>query len=432
MNKVRGSSIRGRDHGRATPVFEPESLDPVLLLQRLGDVQERLESGTVEIYHRVAISVRVALRPGSDTTVRTVGREEGTAVRVRDDSPGSGFATASGGGERTAEHLVCVATGHARPGRAGDSWAEGGAPRVDHDEGAHALPPVPEVEEWLAAATERIRDSASGVQVDEAWVETASTCESLAGPAGLRASRLRRRHWALVLPRERSGRAGPPVIVAGRRWPPDMVLFCNALEDRRGPVGDHVAPPRDGGPLLVAPEPAATLVLALVRALYLGREAPPPAGGPGWSLVDDPGSRDALFGGSHDDAGFPTRRRRIAGPRGTPETIDGPGTYRRPSYREEPRPMPSRLAIDAPAMDAPDRGVLVTSLRVHPMGADWVLEIEGSVLDQGRPVRRIRPAVVRTDPADLVRRCTGAIGPIRESFRGVATPALVFDALTVR
>jgi hypothetical protein len=95
--------------------------------------------------------------------------------------------------------------------------------------------------------------------------------------------------------------------------------------------------------------------------------------------------------------------------------------------------LPSRLAVDAPPAEAAAwSGVLVTALRVHPLGRVWGLAIEGSLLDGGRPVRPIVPTVVRAEPADLVRRCLGGVGPTRESYRGVATPALWFADLPSR
>jgi hypothetical protein len=143
-------------------------------------------------------------------------------------------------------------------------------------------------------------------------------------------------------------------------------------------------------------------------------------------VSDDPERRGALFGGSFDDAGFLTERRPLAG---FPESrrADGPGWFRRPSYREEPRASPSCLFVEPPAAEPPRDGVLVTTLRVHPLGREWAIAIEGCLLDEGVPVATLRPGIVRADPADLVRGCAGGVGPVRESYRGVATPALRFD-----
>jgi hypothetical protein len=431
VEKGHWSWIKGRGQGDPTPVLAEETLVPDLLLERVAEARVLCEPRSVEVYHRRTLSLRVVRRAGTDEAAWTIGCEEGTALRVR-EAGAVGFAAAAGAPEHVARPLLREALDHARPRVEDGSWSEGDTARSDHDDGGGELPPEPEVAEWLRAAIERAEDAAPGTRADEAWVEVALTCESLAGPEGLLTSRSRRRYWAFVAPRERTRRLCPPAMVAGRRWPPDTGALAVGLADRRCPAGDPVTAPRGDIPLLVAPEAAATLVLALCRALCIGTDGPAVAGGPGWSVVDEPEHPAALSGGSFDDAGFPTRPRRIAGV-GATESLAGSGCWRRPSYRDEPRTLPSRLAVDAPPAEAAAwSGVLVTALRVHPLGRVWGLAIEGSLLDGGRPVRPIVPTVVRAEPADLVRRCLGGVGTTRESYRGVATPALWFADLPSR
>jgi hypothetical protein len=383
-----------------------------------------------EIYHRLATSIRVARDPRAHDAIWTAGREEGTAVRVRTEDGRLGFAAAAAAPARCVPSLLDRARTLARSCSVDARWAAGGDdPAVDRDGGAHEPPAAPEVAAWLEAAIERVADVTPGAAVEDAWVEIASTCESLVA-SGLRASRLRRRYWALLVPRDREGRVESPVQIAGRRWPPDTGAFASALADRRGPAGEPAAPPRRAAALVLAPEPAAALVLALTRSAAAG-----PDGGrlrEGMRWIDEPGSPLALFGGSFDDAGFPTRSRTIAGDGPDREPIDGPGTYRRPSFREEPRPLPSRIAVPAVPVALEGGGVLATDLRIHPLGRSWALVIEGSLLDGDRPVRPIRSTVLRVDPLELLGRLVGTIGPARESYRGVRTPALVLADIVFR
>ena len=77
--------------------------------------------------------------------------------------------------------------------------------------------------------------------------------------------------------------------------------------------------------------------------------------------------------------------------------------------------------------------MVATALDVHPVAPDrWVLGIEGAVLERGSPGGALRPSFALVAPEDLVRRCVATIGPARTSHLGVETPALLFDALSLR
>jgi hypothetical protein len=95
--------------------------------------------------------------------------------------------------------------------------------------------------------------------------------------------------------------------------------------------------------------------------------------------------------------------------------------------------MPTHLNIDVPGVQPPSRFLLVTRMTLHPLGAlRWGLEVDGAVLDDGQPAARVRSGFISTSPPELARRCAASVGPHRQSYLGVQTPALLFDGLPVR
>jgi hypothetical protein len=109
--------------------------------------------------------------------------------------------------------------------------------------------------------------------------------------------------------------------------------------------------------------------------------------------------------------------------------IVGPGTDRRASFRDPPSPAPANLVVARSDCDPPQRLLQVDALTLHVAGgAGWIVDCRGVVLDRGESSGLAR-AWVRIAPGDLIRRCVATLGPQRESFRGVLTPALLFDAL---
>jgi hypothetical protein len=253
---------------------------------------------------------------------------------------------------------------------------------------------------------------------------------------GLRASRVRTRGWALMRTREpwKGDRASKPVLVARRRWselPPDA--WREVLEDRRLPDRGDGPPPTAAVPVLFNPECSALLVVALTKTLHAAGSEPGVEVGPAWKLYDDPCHGQALYGGSFDDVGFPTTRKRLSNGHRTSGRIDGRGHFRRPSFRDRPIPLPSHLTVSPTAREAPMEGVLATALTVQPVEpARWILRIEGALLDHGRPGAVIRPSFVSISPEELALRCVATVGPPRPSHLGVETPALLFDHLSLR
>jgi hypothetical protein len=150
-------------------------------------------------------------------------------------------------------------------------------------------------------------------------------------------------------------------------------------------------------------------------------------------VADEPLAPDALFGGSFDDAGFPTRRRVLAdGARGI-GTVDGPGCLRRPSYRDPPRAQPFHPVLEDGPEDPGGDGLLVSELAVHPLpDGRWILECDGILRRGAEWGPAVRGGLISTNPALLARCCVARVGPARSSHRGVRTPALLFEGLQVR
>jgi hypothetical protein len=88
------------------------------------------------------------------------------------------------------------------------------------------------------------------------------------------------------------------------------------------------------------------------------------------------------------------------------------------------------LVVEGGSDPLPSRGVLADALRVHRVQPDrWVLDLEGTSIERGRPsgvAVRLRLAV---HPLNLVSRCTRAAGSPRLHANGVAAPALVFEGI---
>jgi hypothetical protein len=176
-------------------------------------------------------------------------------------------------------------------------------------------------------------------------------------------------------------------------------------------------------PVLFTSEAAAELVSAVVRGCLVRNERLDAITGSGWVVADDPASPRALFGGSFDDATFPTERRLLADGRRVVASIDGPGYLKRSSFRDPPQPLPSHLVVESPSKASFDGGLVVSGVTVHPLAAEeWILEFEGS---SGRGVE----GFIRTNPLKLMRCCAGTVGPSRLSYRGIQTPALLFEGL---
>jgi hypothetical protein len=381
--------------------------------RRLVGLESTVTRGHVELFERASFTRRVSRDGTGDGSSSQEGLEEGVAVRVRHADRSVGFAAESGDGDRKLDGLVRAALSS----RSGSGeWPASGPPsRIDHATD-DPLPSLDRLEAWLA-------DALAGTDALEAWVEAGQTMETWVGPGGAAASRLRSRVWGMAR-FHHAGRERVEIVAATGLGGLDTRTWESTASDPpiSGKV-DRIDPRR---PILVRPGAAATLVRALAEALHGRSSEPGVAVGPGWRLTDEPTAPDALFGGEFDDAGFPTRPIVLADGHRVRCKIDGPGTLRRPSFRDPPTPMSAWLRVRPAEVDPPADGAVVSDLVVEPLASDMVLRVHGWTVRHGRPDTAIRGALVPFDPRTWVQRCLGTHGAARASHHGVVTPALVF------
>lgn len=282
-----------------------------------------------------------------------------------------------------------------------------------------ALPEAARLVDWLDGAGRRIGPGARPM-----WIEVAQTVENWAGSGGLRATRCRCRGGSMV-----HSESTRPFLIAARHW---SGLDPGAFEILRD---DRIAPDKRGAAtglpplLLLSPECAGALAVSLARRVhgdptFLKRPA-----GPGWCLEDRPDAPEAIYGGAFDDLGLPTRPRTLADGKAIRDLITGPGSFRRPAFRDPPQPAPAHLVLRPPELEMPARFAAVTGLSLHPLPADrWMLELAGVFFEGGEAALGFDGSIVSTTPSRLIESCTGAVGPARPSYRGVVTPGLLFDA----
>ena len=395
-------------------------------------VLARREVAHVELYHRMSRTLRVTHPRHADVVAVRSGCDEGIALRVWDARDSHVRFTAASG--RTAEAieravdraLLLGAVGSVAPG---DRCTREGS-LADHDEAA-GLPDDDRLATWLAEARETFATADWGrADPDRSWVEVASTCETWVGDGHVLGSRWRARAWALLEAPVPEASAAP-LILAGRSWrdldPRDWVrMRSEGLVVERG----GVELPAARLPVLFSPDASATLVLALVRSVP--SDGSTVEVGPGFRVRDDPEEPRALFGGVFDDLGFTTTRRQVADGCTMLARLVGPGHYRRPSFRDVPVSLPVNLVVEPPEAGAPSRGLIAHRVAVHALSAErWVLELDGTWWSDGEPRGAIRGARVPTGPRELLSRCVAGVGAPFASYRGVRTPGLLFDGLTV-
>ena len=426
---------------RGLPIIDDgQRLDAEALTKRLELLRRSThgaEGLSVELYHRAALTRRVGTgRDGKSMTNRR-GEDEGLAMRATTREGNELAFAASTGSELPSFRWVL------ERGRSSESsvlrqppWpTDRTEPLLDH-EGEGGLPPVEELSGWLSHAREVLETGPARPQHLESWVEVAHTVETWVVDGGLRASRTRTRGWALYRTREpwAGDRASKRVLVAHRRWPElSTDAWRSVLEDRRLPEHDAEAPPTRKMPVLFNPECSALLVQALVRCLHSDDRGRGAEVGAAWRVTDDPTGGEALFGGTFDDAGFPTRRTLLSDGQRCRGAIEGRGNYRRPSFRDRPVALPAQLVVPSGDSRPPDSCVLATALGLHVTEPDrWVLRIDGALLSDGHPGPVLRACFATVSPVDLVRRCVAAVGPARPSHLGIETPGLVFDNLSLQ
>jgi predicted Zn-dependent protease len=358
-------------------------------------------------------------------------------VRVRDRSrKGEGFAAATfAANATTPAALVRRALDdalHAPPTTS--AWRDEPIERRDLETRLD-LPSREELATWLERAwgflAERVREADGASPRPSAWVEAAVSTEAWVDDLGTRAVRARRRAWAMALFR---GRALPdaaerPRFLAGRDFGAlDAGTWSEDFDDSPGPTR---LPDRSPDlPWVLSPQAAASLVPALVAVIHAPGRRPGGKVGAGWSLHDDPLHERGLVGGAFDDVGFDADRVVLAEGGIVRRALDGPGTFRRPSYRDRPAPYPTTLVLTPPDVGRPERYYRIQALRLHPLEADrWVLELDGVRRQADAAVEVFQGARAVVRPQDLVERCVGGVGEARAAAWGVVTPGLVFEGL---
>ncbi len=429
-----GAHVEAADGAHIAASDPDRLLDTVSSLHR--EASRRVRGERIELYHRSSYRVRVRHEPASaGRSVRT-GSDEGLALRVIDDEGACAFAAASGSSADTLLWLLERARESRRISIPGDEvWASGVEEPLLDRETVTALPSVRRLTRWLDEALARLVETGSGrpapPEIGSAWIEAGLTAETLVADGGLRASRSRRRLWAvaMVRPVGLEGLPERPRSLASRTLSGLSVEAWRSRDlglEHVGTVGE--AEPSATLTVVFDPEAAAGLVVGLVRCVHgRGQQEGAPAG-PAWQILDDPTAPGALVGGSFDDAGFPTRRVRLAGDGRVIGVLEGQGHFRRSSFRDPPAPMSTTLVVEEGPESMPAQGLLVSDLRVHVLRQDeWVLETGGAWLEGGAPSTLAPRIFLRCKPHEMIRQCVGAIGAAVPTAATVITPHLVFE-----
>jgi hypothetical protein len=334
-------------------------------------------------------------------------------VRTQDKQGRVRFAAASGIEPTTVRAVLAAAT--ASPGVPIERPWLTGEPCFLNDVLAGSSPPVEELERWLQATIP------AG---SPAWVEAGHTVETIVAD-GLRAIRARARFWAVAI----VARAGEerPRMVAGRTLDDlDPLALAPTPDLGRGPIAV-----RDMGsrlPWIAEPAEASILVKSLATTLCGPEASASVPVGRGFCLTEDPLSPLGLTGGAFDDAGFPTRVNLLTVGGFTAPPPFGPGHYRRDSFRDPPQPQLGTIVVAEGTDELPQDYLRIEGLRIGFLAADrWVLELGGTWVEHGHPVRPLAATSMTIRPENLVQRFRGAVGPARACPNGVATPTLILE-----
>lgn len=389
----------------------------------------------MELFVRSSRRVRAA---HSGTGLETLqGIESGVAVRVRDRARrGEGFAAGTFAADPSSiESLVRRALDDALHAPATSSaWRDEAVERVDVESDS-TLPPPEELAAWLNRAwgflAERVREADASSPRPTAWVETAVTTEVLLDDQGTVALRNRRRAWAMALFRGRALADAPerPRFLVARDFASlDAGTWAEDFDESPGPTRLPERPPVL--PWVLTPQAAAQLVPSLAAVVHAPGRRPGGRVGPGWRLFDDPFQAGGLVGGSFDDVGFEAGRLELADGDVVVRTLDGPGTFRRPSYRDRPEPHPTTLVLEPREVARPDQYYRVQAIRLHALRADrWILEMDGVRREADAAAEAFQGARAAVAPQALVEACVGGVGAPRAAGWGVVTPRLVFEGL---
>ena len=418
------------------------SRHPKLLLEQL---QGLLESGpgtpgrqTLEMFLRVTCRIRVGL-PGSDSG-ETLARSSEAGMAVRrfvDRDRRAGFATVNlcdtehylKALRRADQDLVPVDPGL---GPASPSPEQGGKDLwLDHRSGT--LPDEAELSRWLAGAVDQIEAAAgriTPIRVERGWVESGETAEAILNSRSLRAGRARSRTWAALQVVSKAGGERFHrlclLVPENENQLPDVEPLLERLP--AFPFFHREARLDPGEPLILLPEAAATLIQSVVTLFHgFGAGSVAPVGR-GWQLQDDP-QRDGMpFGGRFDDTGRITRPMVLADGIRSLACLGEEGHGWRRSFRDPPERTFSNIVVEGSGESRPDRGFLVSELRIHRLSEGRFLAVAyGNRLEDGAAAAdggRIRFAF---NPSRIPARILGTCGRCRNTALGVRTPDLVLE-----
>lgn len=374
------------------------------------DASYRASTGRLELYAKIALRWRATrdLEGRGATFDRVL--ESGLAARVfqgRHDR--AGFAAASGFSSAVARWVVDTACAH----RA-QAIALTPTPSDSVDDERWDLDPKgspPSVDTLTEALVSRPHIH---------WLEAGTTAEILIGADGWLAARTRHRFWAL-------GGGRPVRLVAQRGFLGWEHLLVPAAETHGVLLQTG---PDDLDAIILNPEAAAPVVASLTEAFHSEERLFSTRCGVGWGVVDDPLRLDGLAGGTFDDAGFPAAPRTLAADCLWVDRLEGPGTLRRPSFREPPVASASNLVINSSKSDrVPPGAKTAQRCRVLPVSPDvWVLELEFADRGEGDGSRSSR-SWLRVRPDTLISACAAGLGKARVTATGPIVPALLFEGL---
>ena len=418
------------------------SRQPELLLEKL---QSLLESGpgtpgkqTLEMFLRVTRRIRVRL-PGSDSG-ETVARSSEAGMAIRrfvDRDLRAGFATVN---LCDTEHYLKALRGADQDlvpvdpglGPADPSPEQGVADSwLDHRGGA--WPDEAELSGWLAGVADQVEAAAgriTPIRLEHGWVESGETAEAILNSRGVRAGRTRTRTWAALQVVSEAGgeqfRRPWLLVPDNENQLPDVAPFLEKLQVF--PFFHREARLDPGVPLILMPEAAATLIQSVATLFHgTGAESADPVGR-GWRLQDDPHRERMPFGGRFDDTGRTTRPLILAdGSRSLAGLGEGGHGWRR-SFRDPPERTFSNIVVEGSGEPRPDRGFLVSELRIHRLSGRRFLAVAyGNRLENGAAAAdggRIRFAF---NPSRIPSRILGSCGKCRNTALGVRVPDLVLE-----
>jgi len=425
------------DSESALSCGQPESL--------LEQLQTLLESGpgtpagqTLELFLRCTRRIRVGL-PGSDSG-ETVARssEVGMAVRrLLDRERKAGFATvnlcdtenylkALRGAD---QDLVPVSSGLEPAGphqnqSGSDPWLESGG---------QAGPEQSDLSRWLVEAIDQVEAAAgriTPIRVEHGWVETGRTAEAILNSRGLRVGRTRSRTWAaLQVVSEAGGELfhRPRLLIGEKKGGlPNVEPVLEGLQ--AFPFFHREVRLEPGVALIFLPEAAATLIHAVVPLFHGPDVRVGEPVGRGWRLLDDPHREEMPFGGRFDDTGRATRILQLADGIRSLAALGEEGHGWRRSFRNPPERTFSNIVVQASGEPRPDRGFLVSELRILRLSGKRFLAVAyGNRMEDGAAAAdggRIR---FTFNPLRIPALILGTCGLSRNTALGIRIPELILE-----